>query len=350
MTMEDRIRPNVRSLIPYTSARSTHQTGLLLDANENSFGSALPESDIDLHRYPDPYQRALRGRLAALERVSDTSIFAGVGSDEVIDLLLRVLCEPRTDRVLVVEPTYGMYRVAAAVNDLPVESVTLDNTFQIDRERTLGAVGPRTKIIFCCSPNNPTGNLLRRQDILDLCAATDALVVVDEAYVDFSDGPSLASDVAATENLVVLKTLSKSWGLAGIRLGYCIAAPALVSYLDKIKPPYNINVLSSSAALEALSHVERRDALLLKLRDERARLAGSLESFSFIEAIYPSDANFLLVRCTDAAGVVSNLGQHGIIIRDRSSQTTLERCVRITVGTREENDRLLAVLEEYEET
>lgn len=348
MNIERLIRPNVRTLIPYRSARSQHLEGLLLDANENAFGSASSDGPDDLHRYPDPYQRTLRARIASLEGVAPASVFTGVGSDEVIDLLIRVVCEPRLDSILVVEPTYGMYRVAAGVHDVRVDSVLLKGDFQLDPSAVVRAVVPGTKLVFCCSPNNPTGNLLRRKDLLALCASSDAIVVVDEAYIDFSEGPSLAGDVARTPNLVVLKTLSKSWGLAGIRLGYCLANPSLISYLDKIKPPYNINTLTSEAALNALRTVDRRDTLVRQVRSERERLASALQGLSFVERVYPSDANFLLVRCADHTGLLSYLVSRGIIIRDRSTQPGLNRCVRITVGTPSENERLLETLKDFE--
>ncbi len=347
MTIEQLVRPNIRDLVPYSSARSQYQTGLLLDANENAFGSVLDSEQGGLNRYPDPFQRELRAQLAAYEGVSPSSIFAGVGSDEIIDLLVRVLCEPRKDSIHVLEPTYGMYRVAAMIQEIRTDTVRLSDDFQIDLHAVLQAIRPETKIIFCCSPNNPTGNLLRRDDVLGLCRAVNAVVVVDEAYVDFADRRSMANECASTPNLVVMKTLSKSWGLAGIRLGYCIADPVLVAFLDKVKPPYNINVLTASVAAKALKAVAVRDELVGRIRNERTRLAQALAGLSFVEHVYPSDANFLLVRCTDHTSLLSYLSSRSIVIRDRSSQPGLERCVRITVGTPEENDRLLAAMKDY---
>jgi histidinol-phosphate aminotransferase len=346
INIESFIRPNIRALKPYRSARQDYVTGVLLDANENAFGSAVTFDGLDLNRYPDPFQLSLRSQLAQLHGVHKDNLFAGVGSDEVIDLLLRIFCEPGTDSVLILEPTYGMYRVAADVNNVRVDSCLLTDDFQIDVEAVKRAVTAATKIIFCCTPNNPTGNLLRRADILHLCAETSAIVVADEAYADFSQSESLISALAEFPNLVVLRTLSKAWGLAAIRLGYAVAHPQVVSYLLKVKSPYNINILTTTEALKALqstAHVKRSVAAVAS---ERARLVDELSRFRFVEEIFPSDANFLLVRCTDARFLYQQLAQRGIIIRDRSSEPKLENCVRISVGTPQQNDLLLQALKE----
>jgi histidinol-phosphate aminotransferase len=343
------IRPNIRALKPYRSARQDHLSGVLLDANENAFGSAITFDGLDLNRYPDPFQTALRSRLAELHGVHRENIFAGVGSDEVIDLLLRIFCEPQKDAALILEPTYGMYRVAADVNNVRVDSCLLTNEFQVDVPDVKRCTKAETKIIFCCSPNNPTGNLLNRADILSLCAQTPAIVVADEAYADFAQSESLISELANFPNLVVLRTLSKAWGLAAIRLGYAIAHPTIISYLMKVKSPYNINILTTTEALKALDHGEHVSKSVASVTSERQRLVRELSTCSFVKKVFPSDANFLLIRCTDAQLLYRQLAQRGIIVRDRSSEPKLENCLRISVGTPEQNDLLLNTLKEFQQ-
>lgn len=346
MKIDSLVRPNIKALKPYRAARHDHVSGVLLDANENSFGSALSFEGLELNRYPDPYQLELRTKLGLLYGVQSENVFLGVGSDEAIDLLIRIFCEPASDSILVIEPTYGMYRVAAGINNVEVRSVLLTDDFQIDLPVTLNALKPRTKIVFCCSPNNPTANVLRREDILTLCNQANALVVVDEAYLDFADSPSLADRVGSVSNLVVLRTLSKAWGLAGIRLGCAIADPDIISLLLKIKAPYNINALTSAEASKALENgalIKRTTAAIIA---ERGRLYGALRTIPYIRQVYPSDANFLLIRCDDALVVYSRLVQKGIIVRDRSSEPKLANCLRITVGTPEQNDLLIKTMKE----
>ncbi|MEX1139930.1 MAG: histidinol-phosphate transaminase [Bacteroidota bacterium] len=344
-SIENLVRANIRNLTPYRSARQDYGTGILLDANENSFGSVLSFDGIALNRYPDPSQILLREALANLNMMPSDRIFAGVGSDEIIDLLIRIFCHPEKDSVLIIEPTYGMYRVSASVNGVHVLSSLLNSEFQIDREDVL-LKAPGAKLIFCCSPNNPTGNLLHAADILALCAQTDALVIVDEAYIDFAQASSLAASTHKFSNLIVLRTLSKAWGLAAIRLGYCIADPVVIGYLMKIKPPYNINALTNQLALQALEQhrlmTETVQALLL----ERGRLVQGLEAIPFVRQVFPSDSNFVLIRCTDAQVVREHLASKGIIVRDRSSEPRLENCLRITVGTAVQNEALLRALAE----
>ncbi|MEX0602386.1 MAG: histidinol-phosphate transaminase [Bacteroidota bacterium] len=339
--IEPLVRPAIRMLKPYRSARQDALTGTLLDANENSFGSVVAADGIPLHRYPDPLQRELRSALGELNGVSPDSVAAGVGSDELIDLLLRIFCEPGRDEILILEPTYGMYRVCAEIQGVTVRSCPLDDTFHIDPEEVARHRGDRTKILFCCSPNNPTGNLLRVGDILSLCRSTPGLVVVDEAYIDFSPEGTCAGLLPAAPNLVILRTLSKAWGLAGIRLGYCLAHPLVVAYLLKIKPPYNINALTAAYALQGLLHREQMRGTVARIVRERNRLVNGLTSLPFVERIYPSDANFILVRFSSARSIYERLAQRGIIVRDRSAEPRLDRCLRITVGTPEQNTLLL---------
>ena len=347
--IETLIRPNIRALKPYRSARQDYLTGVLLDANENAFGSAITFDGLDLNRYPDPFQTALRSRLARLHGVQRENIFVGVGSDEVIDLLLRIFCEPQKDAALILEPTYGMYRVAADVNNVSVDSCLLTDDFQVDVEAAKQCTKENTKVIFCCSPNNPTGNLLNRADILSLCAQTPVIVVADEAYADFAQAQSLISAVERFPNLVVLRTLSKAWGLAAIRLGYAIAHHQIISYLMKVKSPYNINILTSTEALKALDNTEHVKRSVASVAAERQRLVRELSTLRFVKTVFPSDANFLLVRCMDARSLYRQLAQRGIIVRDRSSEPKLENCLRISVGTPEQNDLLLNTLKELEQ-
>ncbi len=339
------VREHLRDFQPYKSARSeVASADILLDANELAFGCPVEVDGLALHRYPDPFQDRLRGRLAELSGVPKEMVFAGVGSDEIIDLLIRLVCEPGRDRIMVLEPTYGIYGVAAAVSNVPVAACELDDSFQIDINAVRRVLNPSLKIIFCCSPNNPTGNLLRRADIMTLSAMAPGLVVVDEAYVDFAeDSGSVLNEVASHSNLVVLRTLSKSFGLAGIRLGYCIGHPDLISYLLKIKSPYNINTLTSHFALKALAADGSLQRNVTNVRASREWLRTALATIPGVEHIYPSDANFLLVRFRDAGSIYEQLLDRGIIVRRRSEQR-LQSCLRITVGTMEENQALVRAL------
>ena len=346
MNIELLIRPNIRELKPYHSARQDFLTGILLDANENSFGSSLTVDNISLNRYPDPYQRELRTVLADTNAVSAENIFVGVGSDEVIDLLVRVFCEPKLESVVLLEPTYGMYRVAASIQDVQIRSCLLTDTFQIDRDAVKKTIDATTKLIFCCSPNNPTANLLRPEDILALCQL-GAMVVVDEAYIDFAKSSSMGKQVLAHHNLIVLHTLSKAWGLAGIRLGYCIADPMVVSFMLKVKAPYNINALTSRAALQALRKKQEVRQTVKSIVDERDWLSSRLTALSCIDHVFPSDANFILVRCNNATLLYEYLAAKEIIVRNRSMEPLLQNCLRITVGTRQENEQLIRAMKEY---
>jgi histidinol-phosphate aminotransferase len=346
MNVESLIRENIRALKPYHSARQDYLSGVLLDANENSFGSVISTDTLSLNRYPDPYQREVRTVLAAINDVSAENIFVGVGSDEVIDLIIRVFCEPKWDSVVLLEPTYGMYRVAASIQDVQVRSCLLTDEFHIDLTAVKKTVDARTKIIFCCSPNNPTANLLRGEDVLALCNL-GPIVVVDEAYIDFAQTESLGKNILSHPNLLVLRTLSKAWGLAGIRFGYCIADTLIISYLMKIKAPYNINALTSHMALQALSQGEKVRQTIAAIIQERDWLAGELIQLLCVQKVFPTDANFILVRCTDAAALYRMLAAKNIIIRNRSTEPLLQNCLRITVGTHRENEMLIDTVKEY---
>jgi len=278
--------------------------------------------------------------------VAVENIFIGVGSDEVIDLLVRVFCEPKWDSVVLLEPTYGMYRVASSIQDVQVRSCLLTENFQINVSAVTAAIDATTKVVFCCSPNNPTANLLRSEDILVLCQL-GIIVVVDEAYIDFAKTESLGIQVLTHPNLVVLRTLSKAWGLAGIRLGYCIADTTIISYLMKVKPPYNINALTSQTTLQALSKGDRVRETIDAIIQEREWLSKELAELLCIMEVFHSDANFILVRCTDAAALYSALVEKNIIVRNRSTEPLLDNCLRITVGTHHENVVLIQAMKEY---
>ncbi|HEY6190758.1 MAG TPA: histidinol-phosphate transaminase [Bacteroidota bacterium] len=354
--MIDRIiRSHLRGFHPYTSARSEFAAlpgggggrTILLDANELSAGSPVACNGIPLNRYPDPMQQELRGRIAGRLRVSSDEIFLGVGSDEIIDLLVRLCCDPGTDSVVILGPTYGVYRVAANLNAVAVVDAELEGGFQIDLEGTRAAMGS-AKLLFCCSPNNPTGNLLRVSDIEKLCTEFTGLVIVDQAYIEFaSSGAAGCGDLmqnrAGLENLVILRTLSKGWGLAGIRLGYCIASPQIVSHLLRIKFPYNVGSVSSRIALEALDKEEFLRSSVRSVVRERELLSVRLKEIREVVRVYPSDANFLLVEFQDSLIAFERLKRAGIIVRRRSEQR-LRNCLRITVGTPDENTLLVETL------
>ena len=346
MNIESLIRTNIRALKPYHSARQDFLSGILLDANENSFGSTLNVDELPLNRYPDPSQHELRTIIAKLNGVTWENIFVGVGSDEVIDLLVRLFCEPKKDSVILLEPTYGMYRVAASIQDVKIHSCLLTEQFQIDLEAVKKTIDATTKLIFCCSPNNPTANLLLGKDILALCEL-GIMVIVDEAYIDFAHSSSIGKQTITHSNLVVMRTLSKAWGLAGIRLGYCIADPLVISYLMKVKAPYNINALTSRAAVQALCKEDEVQQTINAIIEERTWLAAQLRALPCIEHVFPSQANFLLVRCKNATALYDYLVCKEIIVRNRSTEPLLQNCLRITVGTRNENEQLIRAMKDF---
>lgn len=338
-------RPNIRDLKPYSSARDefTGHADVFLDANENAFGSPIA---ANLNRYPDPLQRELKSAIAERYGVATDSIFVGNGSDEAIDLLVRVFCSPAADEIIVCPPTYGMYRVTADVNDVGLREVPLTPEFHLDADGIRGAVTTATKLIFICSPNNPTGNAFDREQILSIASDVNAIVIVDEAYGDFYEGPSLVGSVAHQPNLVVLRTLSKAYGLAAARVGLAFADPAIISLLNKAKPPYNVNELSQKAAIEAISQHGKVSAMTRQIRTERERLRAELPRLRIVQEVFPSDANFLLVRFTGPLEVYRELVRRGIVVRDRTREYGCADCLRITVGTPQENDRLLEALKE----
>ena len=336
------VRKNILDLVPYSSARDefSGSASVFLDANENPFNAPL-------NRYPDPGQMELKKALAGLRGQAVENLFLGNGSDEGIDLLFRVLCEPGRDNVITVDPTYGMYAVCAKINDVERKSVSLSDDFALDASAVLEAVDRNTKMIFLCSPNNPTANSLEKAAILKIIDTVDCMVVVDEAYIDFSSSQGLLSLLPEKHNLVVLQTLSKAWGLAGIRLGMLFAHSELVRFLSGVKYPYNINALSLKEALAALRKPERAERWVATILEEREGMASTLDSMDIILEVKPSDANFLLVRVEDPGALYAFLMKQGIIVRDRSSVPLCGGCLRITVGSPEENRRLIDTLRTY---
>lgn len=336
INIQSLVRSNILRVKPYTSARDeyTGSANVFIDANENPF-------PVRYNRYPDPHQRSLKQKISELKRTSPESIFVGNGSDEAIDLIYRAFCEPGRDNVIIPGPTYGMYAVSASVNDIHVKSVSLTPAFDLDTNAIVDAIDPNTKIIWLCSPNNPSGNLLTRDRIVRLLHDFSGLVVVDEAYVDFAGERSLIEELKNYQNLVVLQTLSKAWGMAALRVGIGIADPEIIDVLNRIKPPYNINQFSQELALEQLDQGEQQQAWVDTLLKERKMLTEQLNNLPHVKKVFPSHANFLLVRFDEAKKVYEYLVRKGIIVRDRSQIRGCEGCLRITVGTPEENNLLI---------
>ncbi|RYZ23977.1 MAG: histidinol-phosphate transaminase [Chitinophagaceae bacterium] len=340
------VRPNIRALKPYSSARSEFSgvASVFLDANENSFGSPLTKW---YNRYPDPLQWELKKKIAGIKNVPAEQMLLGNGSDECIDLLLRAFCEPALDAILICPPTYGMYEVYANVNNVAVQEVPLLPDFQLNLEGIEEALTAQTKIIFICSPNNPTGNSIDREAIEVILNNFDGLVVVDEAYVNYSRNRSFLSELKDYPNLVVLQTFSKAWGLAALRLGVTYASPGIISVLNKIKPPYNINAATQELALKALDRLDEVNTMIRETVAEREVLARGLASVPGVQRIFPTDANFILVRIADATKVYEYLRDKGIIVRNRSNVLLCDDCLRITVGTPEQNQQLITTLNAY---
>ena len=332
------MRPNIRAMQPYSSARDEFHgsASVFLDANENPYNAPY-------NRYPDPMQWRLKERISEIKGVPVASIFLGNGSDEPIDLLLRAFCEPGKEKMLTTDPTYGMYQVAAEVNNVACVKVPLRDDFSLDLPALLARIDDATKLIYLCSPNNPTGNSLGHDAIREVLRRFGGIVVVDEAYIDFSAGPSFLRELGEWPNLVVLQTLSKAWGCAAIRLGMAFASPEIIGVLNKIKYPYNVNLLTQEKALELLDE-DRMHRQLAQILQERTRLRRDLSAIPLVRRIYPTDANFLLVDVGDADGVYHKLVEEGIIVRNRNRVTLCRGCLRITVGTPEEDDRLLEAL------
>jgi histidinol-phosphate aminotransferase len=338
--LEKLVRKNVMKLKPYSSARDEFQgsASVYLDANENPY----PASPYN--RYPDPHQIKLKQVISEIKGIPVEQIFLGNGSDEPIDLLIRAFCEPEVDNVLIPQPTYGMYTVSSEINNIAIKTVKFTPDFDLDVTAILQAVDTKTKLIFLCSPNNPSGNLLSFEKVKQVIDGFSGLVIVDEAYIDFTDYPGFLPLVNQYPNLVVLQTLSKAWGLAAIRLGMCFASMEITGILNKIKPPYNIGLLSQQAAEEGLQKIQQKNAWVAEIIAERKRLENDLQQIKTVKKVYPSSANFLLVKISNARNVYHQLVSRGIIVRDRSNVILCDDCLRITVGTPVENQTLLKEL------
>lgn len=340
------LRENIKNLVPYSSARDEYQgeASVFLDANENAFGSPLEQQ---FNRYPDPLQYAVKKRLSEIKGVPPRNIFLGNGSDEAIDILFRSFCNPGVDNVILVPPTYGMYQVSANINDVAVRNVPLTQDFQLNLEGIAEAIDDHTKLIFVCSPNNPTGNSMNRTDVETLLANFNGLVVVDEAYINFSRQKSFIQELTEYANLVVLQTLSKAWGLAGLRVGMAFASEEIIEVMNKVKPPYNINEASQQLALQALANIDQVNSWIKETLIQRDNLVLQLKDFDFVLDIFPSDANFILVKTTDPKGIYTFLVEQGVIVRDRSKVDLCAGCLRITVGTPQENNTLIQTLQNF---
>lgn len=337
--LKDLVRPNIWKLKPYSSARDEFHgsASVFLDANENPYNKPY-------NRYPDPLQWELKERIAELKGVDRNSIFLGNGSDEPIDLVIRAFCDPRIDTILSIAPSYGMYEVAANVNNVNFGKVALSKDFDLDADSLLDKVDEWVKVIFLCSPNNPTGNNLDRKEIYKILNEFQGIVVLDEAYIDFSTEPSFLTELNKFPNLIVLQTLSKAWGAAGLRLGMAFASPEIIAILNKIKYPYNVNMLTQKQALELLNQEEQMQEQLHRILSERIRLQTALSELPIVHKMYPTDANFILVNVGKADAIYNKLVKKGVIVRNRNNVVLCNGCLRITVGTPEENDALLDAL------
>ena len=342
-SLEQLVRPNIWKLAPYSSARDEYsgkEAHVFLDANENPYGAPY-------NRYPDPLQRELKKQISKVKGIPEDMIFLGNGSDEAIDLPYRIFCQPGRDNVVAIEPTYGMYRVCADINDVEYRPVLLDEHYDFKAADLLAACDSHTKLIWICSPNNPTGNSLNRDEMLKVIQDFEGIVIIDEAYSDFSKQQTFRSELAAHPNLIVLNTMSKAWALAGIRLGMAFASKDIISIYNKVKYPYNVNILTQQQALETLKDPFEIDRWVKTLLGERARLMQAFQELPICEKVYPTDANFFLAKMTDAQGIYNYLVDKGIIVRNRSRIQLCNNCLRITIGLKSENNELLAALRQY---
>ena len=341
--LEQLVRKNIWSLAPYSSARDEYsgkEAHVFLDANENPYNEPY-------NRYPDPLQRELKRALKKVKGVPEENIFLGNGSDEAIDLAYRVFCTPGQDNVVAIAPTYGMYQVCADINDVEYRTVLLDESYDFRAADLLAACDEHTKIIWMCSPNNPTGNSLNRDEILKVIEGFEGIVIVDEAYIDFSQQKSLRQELPAHPNLIILQTMSKAWGSAAIRLGMAFASKEIIAIYNKVKYPYNVNQLTQQQALEMLKDPFEIDKWVKILLSERSRLMLSFQELSICEKIYKTDANFFLAKMTDANAIYNYLVDKGVIVRNRNKVQLCQDCLRITIGTRSENNELLSALRQY---
>ncbi len=344
--LDSLVRDNIKKMTAYSSARHefTGNASIFLDANENAFGSPLPEN---FNRYPDPLQIQIKEKLSKIKGVPPQNIFLGNGSDEAIDLLFRIFCQPGRDNALIFPPTYGMYEVCAETNDIIVKKISLTRDYQLDIDAIEKEIDAFTKLIFICSPNNPTGNSISRNDIEILLNNFDGIVVIDEAYINYSKQKTFITELLEYPNLVVMQTLSKAWGLAGLRLGMAFASKSIIDLMNKVKYPYNINTATQLLVLEALDNIEWVNEHIATTVIEREKLKNELLNLSLTQEVYPSDANFILARMKNARKIYEQLCDKGIIVRDRSKVVLCEESLRITIGTPDENKQLIEALLNY---
>jgi len=344
--LDNLLRDNIRALVPYSSARDEFkgEASVFIDANENSLGSPLSKW---YNRYPDPHQLKVKEALSKIKGIGPEHILLGNGSDECIDLLFRAFCVPGKDNVIINPPTYGMYEVSAHINDIEIRRASLLDDFQLDLVHLENLVDEHTKLIWICSPNNPTANSMNRQDIEIILNNFSGLVVIDEAYINFSRHRSFIQELSDYPNLVVLQTFSKAWGLAGLRVGMAFASQAIIEVLNKVKPPYNISQSTQELVLKALEEVEQVNEMIRTLVELREQLAVDLAALPMVRRVYPSDANFLLVKTDDARGIYDHLLNAGIVVRDRSKVELCAGCLRITVGTEKENEALVDTMSRW---
>jgi len=336
------LRENIKTLVKYSSAREEYSdnAAVFLDANENPFNNGL-------NRYPDPLQRELKKQIGRIKGIPPKNILLGNGSDEVLDIVIRAFCEPGKDNIIITPPTYGMYKVFADINNVEVRKAFLKKDFNLNVEKIEKLKDENTKLIILCSPNNPTGNSFNKKDIEYLLKKLNCAVLIDEAYIDFSDEESRIKVLGEYPNLIVSQTLSKAWGLAAVRLGICFASAYLISVFNKIKAPYNVNILSQQKAMDMLSNIEMFNNNLIKIKREKIKLKEKLITLPFVEKVFPSDANFLLIKVTNAEKIYEYLINNGIVVRDRSKMYGCKNCLRISIGTLEENKKLISTMKKY---
>ncbi len=339
MNLQQLVRKNIWNLKAYSSARDEFkgEASVYLDANENPLNSPY-------NRYPDPLQWKLKEKVSEIKHVDIQKIFFGNGSDEPIDIVIRIFCEPTVDNIVAIDPTYGMYKVCADINNVEYRSVLLKDNFILDADAVLKATDDKSKIIFLCSPNNPSGNLLNKEEVLKIVQGFSGIVVLDEAYIDFAPEASWVSELDKYPNLIILQTFSKAWGIAAVRLGMAFASPEIISLFNKVKYPYNINILTQNFVQSELDKIQLKEEWVKTLLAQRVYLVQELLKISFIEKIYPSDANFILVKVPDANDTYNKLVNQGIIIRNRNTVSLCNGCLRVTIGTKEENNKLISAL------
>lgn len=344
------VRANIKALTPYSSARDEFkgEADIFLDANENSLGSAIKTHS--LNRYPDPLQLKVKAKIGKMKGVSPKNIFLGNGSDEAIDILIRAFCNPGKDNIIILPPTYGMYEVAARINDVGIKPINLAKDYKLEVKGIEKAINKNTKLIFVCSPNNPTGTIIDKKDIEKLLQSFNGIVVVDEAYIDFADSQSMLTSINKYPNLVILQTFSKAWGMAGLRVGMAFASADIINIMNKIKAPYNVGELAQGFILQALEKKADVNKMVKLLKQERSKLEEALSKFSFVRTILPSQANFLLVKTSCADKLYNFLISNNVVVRNRSTQALCEGGLRFTIGTPGENKKLLSLLRTFEKT